>query len=300
MQAPADRESIHCMFCGAGIDLPKAENPADTAAKEKLSDPARCEENLRLLLSLAGAVCRDYAQKVKAFNRNSYPELFKRHKEENNTFYTALKIVLDSAAEDSLDGIARQIAGAFIEEQEQALAQVGKKFEKFSRQMDKNMFLVIYVIPSVKAIQSKRADRLADTICAEWRKAFQDSDILASDFDSIMQGFKRKLCYVTTAVCRNLGKGEDCEELRLIKEFRDGCLSSTEEGRALIDEYYDIAPTLVKRMDKDARAQEKYLWLWHTYLAPCVAYIKAGQEENCKKTYCDMMEELRREYMAGR
>lgn len=159
------------------------------------------------------------------------------------------------------------------------------------------MFMVIYVLPAIKEIQDEKADRLADVICEEWRKTFKDSNISASDYDTIMQGFKRKLCYVTTAVCQNLNKGENCEELRLIKEFRDGYLSSTEEGQALIEEYYDIAPTLVKRIARDAGAQEKYIWLWNTYLAPCVAYIKSGQPENCKKTYCDMMDVLRKEYM---
>ena len=166
--------------------------------------------------------------------------------------------------------------------------------------MDKNMFMAVYVLPSIKEIRGSRANELAEVICKEWGSSFKDSNIIASDYDSIVQGFKRKLCYVTTAVCQNLNKGENCEELRLIKEFRDGYLASTQEGAALIEEYYDIAPTLVKRIAKDADAQAKYIWLWNTYLAPCVAFIKAGRQEECKETYCGMMEELRKEYMPGR
>lgn len=306
MQAPADRESILCMFCGARIDLKnvretgQAEENADFTVEKAPADPAKRQENLQFVLSHVGAVFRDYTEKVKAFKRNSYTDLFERHKEENYGFYTELKLVLDNVAEEELDGICRRIAEAFIREQEQALAQVRKKNERFSLQMDKNMFMVIYVLPSIKEMRNKKVDRLADVICEEWGKAFRDSNISAANYESIMEGFKRKLCYVTTAVCRNLNKGEDCEELRLIKDFRDGYLSSTEEGRAMIEEYYDIAPTLVKRIDKDAGAQEKYLWLWNTYLAPCVEFIRAGQEENCRETYCSMIEELRAEYMRKR
>ena len=305
MQAPADRESILCMFCGEKIDLTKAENSTQSASgtngpSENTSvDSAKCQENLQFVLYHAGAVCRDYVEKVRAFKRNSYSGLFERHKEENYAFYTALKSVLNSAASEDLDGIYRQIAGSFIKEQEQALANVKKKNEKFSQQMDKNMFMVIYVLPAVKGMRDDKADRLADVICEEWRKAFKDGNISPADYDSINGGFKRKLCYVTTAVCRNLNKGEDCEELRLIKDFRDGYLSSTKEGQALIEEYYDIAPTLVKRIDKDVDSQAKYLWLWNTYLAPCIAYIKSGLQEECRETYCSMIEELRAEYMAG-
>ncbi len=237
---------------------------------------------------------------MKAFRKDSYHELFERYKEENYAFYTAVKLVLDYASEESLDGIYHQIAGAFIREQEAALEQVKKKNEKFTVQMDKNMFMAVYVLPSIKEIRGSRANELAEVICKEWGSSFKDSNIIASDYDSIVQGFKRKLCYVTTAVCQNLNKGENCEELRLIKEFRDGYLASTQEGAALIEEYYDIAPTLVKRIAKDADAQAKYIWLWNTYLAPCVAFIKAGRQEECKETYCGMMEELRKEYMPGR
>lgn len=303
MQAPVDRESILCMFCGKKIDLAETEEQTQNtngSSAEKDADAAKCQENLHFVLEHTKAVCRDYDKKVRAFKKDSYHELFELHKKENYAFYFSIRTVLSNAAEEELDDICRQIAGAFIREQEEALAGSRKKSDRLSLQMDKNMFLVIYVLPSIKELRDSRADRLADVICEEWRKAFKDSNISASDYDSIMQGFKRKLCYVTTAVCRNLNKGEDCEELRLIREFRDGYLAASRDGQDLIDEYYDIAPTLVKRIARDERAQEKYIWLWNTYLAPCVAYIKSGQPENCKETYCSMMEELRKEYMPGR
>ncbi len=255
------------------------------------------QENLQFVLSHVSNVCSGCQAKVRAFNRNSYPGAYERHKEENHAFYHSLKLTLDNAAEEELDDICHQIAEAFVKEQETALSQMQKKNEKATLQMEKNMFTVIYVLPAIKEIQGGRADKLADIICEAWRKAFKDSNISAAGYDSIMEGFKNKLCYVTTAVCTNLEKGADCEELRLIKEFRDGYLSSTKEGLAMIEEYYDIAPTLVKRIERDKDAHEKYTNLWNTYLSPCVQHIKNGQPEICKEIYCGMMEELRETYM---
>ncbi|MBD5551006.1 MAG: hypothetical protein HDQ96_07515 [Lachnospiraceae bacterium] len=306
MQAPADRETILCMFCGERIDLTKVQetdlktDKTDADENKKSADAEKSRENLRLALEHTDVVCKDYVEKVREFSKNSYQRLFEEHKKENYDFYTAIMFALDRAAEEELPGIYHQIADSFIREQEKLLGQTPKRNEKLSVQMDKNMFMVIYVLPSIKEIQSDRADALADAICKEWRKSFKDSNINASDFDRIMQGFKRKLCYVTTAVCRNLNKGENCEELQLIKAFRDNYLAVTKEGQDLIEEYYDIAPTLVKRLGKDAGAQAKYLWLWNTYLAPCVEYIKKGEQESCKETYCNMMEVLRKEYMTGK
>lgn len=300
MQAPADRESILCMFCGEKIDLTEyqAEQEREKKApKKQQGDIAKSFENLNFVLEHVDKACEGYREKVKAFKKDTYYELFERYKEENYGFFTAMKTALDNAPEDSLEGVYRQIAGGFIRNQEEELARIKKKNDKFSMQMDKNMFMAIYVLPSMKEIHTKRADDLADTLCQEWGKSFQDSNIIASDYDSIAQGFKRKLCYITTAICRNLNKGEDCEELLLIKDFRDNYLSATKEGRALVEEYYDIAPTLVKRIAKSAEAQEKYLWLWNTYLAPCVAYIRAGKQEECGRTYREMVEELKKEYL---
>lgn len=327
MHAPADRESIICMFCGEKIELAAAEKaepdgkqaaveeaksageaeeftsagktgmPENAASGRKTVDAAKCRENLQFVLGHTEAVCKDYSAKVRAFKKDTYQGLFEGHNSENYAFYTGVRLALDCAEEKETDDICHQIAEAFIKEQEETLARVKKKNERLAVQMDKNMYMVIYVLPSIKKLKSERADRLADIICEDWRRSFKDSNISASEYESIMQGFKRKLCYVTTAVCRNLNKGEDCEELRLIKAFRDDYLAATKEGEALIEEYYDIAPTLVRRIDKDAEAQAKYLWLWNTYLAPCVAYIKRGENENCRETYCEMMEVLREEYM---
>lgn len=299
MQAPVGRESILCMFCGEKIELAKTEEQTlstDDGPVEH-ADTAKYQENLQFVLEHTNTVFQDYEKKVRAFKKDSYHELFEQHRKENYAFYFSVRAVLNNAADKELDDVCRLIAGAFIKEQEEALAGSRKRGDRLSLQMDKNMFLVIYVLPSIKELKDSRADRLADVICEEWGKAFKDSNISASDYDSIMQGFRRKLCYVTTAVCRNLNKGEDCEELRLIKDFRDNYLAASREGQDLINEYYDIAPTLVKRIAKDSQAREKYVWLWNMYLAPCVAYIKSGQPENCRETYCAMMEILRKEYM---
>ena len=268
-------------------------------SEENAGTSAICQENLLFVLAHVKNVYSGYQEKVQAFNRSSYPGAFERHKEENYAFYSSLKLILNHAEEEELDNICHQIAGALVKEQEEALSQVQKRNEKTTLQMEKNLFTAIYLLPAIKGIQSGRADRLADIICAVWRKAFKNSNISASNYEGIMEGFKNKLCYVTTAVCTNLEKGTDCEELRLIKEFRDGYLSSTKEGLAMIEEYYDIAPTLVKRIERDKDAHDQYVSLWNTYLSPCVEYIKNGQPEICREIYCSMMEELRERYLIG-
>jgi len=160
----------------------------------------------------------------------------------------AIKNCLINATDSSIDGVYHQIARALIMSHQRELDHLKRKSDKSAVQMDKNMFMVVFVLPAIKEIRNGKADSLADEICKEWGKAFKDSNIMASDYDSISEGFKRKLCYVTTAVCQNLNLGEDCESLRLIKEFRDEYLASTEEGQVVLDPFCGSGTTGVSAL----------------------------------------------------
>lgn len=82
-----------------------------------------------------------------------------------------------------------------------------------------------------------------------------------------------------------------------MKQFRDVYFSKSEEGKKLIQEYYDIAPTIVKRIARETEPETKYLYLWNTYIKKCVDLIELGQNDQCSQLYKAMMTELRQEYM---
>ena len=79
-----------------------------------------------------------------------------------------------------------------------------------------------------------------------------------STFEEINGGFRKRLCYVTTAVCRSLQKPDECYELKLLREYRDRYLVSSEGGKETIREYYNIAPTIVKTDRTNGRSR-RYL-----------------------------------------
>ena len=74
-------------------------------------------------------------------------------------------------------------------------------------------------------------------------------------------------------------------------------MEATPEGRAMVDEYYDIAPTIVKRIEKDADSRKVYQELYEDYLVPCIHLIQDGQYEACRDTYQEMVLELKNRYM---
>jgi hypothetical protein len=64
------------------------------------------------------------------------------------------------------------------------------------------------------------------------------------------------LCFLTTATCRALGKGDDCEELLAFKAFRDEWLILQEDGESLIKQYYQIAPDIVENIERMPNAED--------------------------------------------
>ena len=90
-------------------------------------------------------------------------------------------------------------------------------------------------------------------------------------------------CFITTAVCDSFGKPDNCYELTSFRKFRDGWLSRQTDGRALIAEYYEIAPRIVRHINSMGNAKEIYRSIWDNYLQPCLTYI---EEESlaCFKT----------------
>ena len=103
-------------------------------------------------------------------------------------------------------------------------------------------------------------------------------------------------CFITTAVCDSFGKPDDCFELTAFRKFRDGWLTAQPDGKTLIAEYYAIAPRIVANINRLADAKEIYKRIWQKYLAPCLNFIKRGDNDSCKSKYVEMVCELKKQY----
>ena len=163
--------------------------------------------------------------------------------------------------------------------------------------IDLNMAMVSFVFPMVLEYRGNSSAPLADKLTEAWKEAFPKSDIHAATYEEIEQGFHRKFCYITTAVCQTFGKPDDCYELTLLRDYRDHYLSSLPGGREMIQEYYDVAPSVVKHISRRENADEIYRSIWDEYLSPCIRMIENGEKEACRDKYVEMVSALRDEYL---
>ena len=72
---------------------------------------------------------------------------------------------------------------------------------------------------------------------------------------------------------------------------------SSESGKEIVEEYYNIAPTIVKRIGRREDAGAIYKGIWEQYLRPCIRLIEEGRKEECKDRYSEMVRTLEKEYL---
>ena len=181
--------------------------------------------------------------------------------------------------EVSLDPVRRQeqidqTAAACLDALAERWAASGKKPVP---QYEDQHLMAVYLIPALRDLPQDCGEELARAVRDLW-----------------LEGFKKKLCFITTAVCRQRGLGDDCYELTMFRRFRDQVLLPTEEGRALVDAYYRAAPAIVTAMELCQDTDALCAQIWRDYLAPCLGYIEAGENDACREKYCEMVRYLER------
>ena len=100
-------------------------------------------------------------------------------------------------------------------------------------------------------------------------------------------------CFITTAACEYFGKPDDCYELTLLRQFRDGWLAVQPGGEELIREYYRIAPPIVDALNVSEERDTVYKDIWDRYILPCVRLIEQNDYRACCALYEKMVRNLK-------
>lgn len=165
---------------------------------------------------------------------------------------------------------------------------------------DEKIILAIFFVPMVRKLQLPVSEEFVTLLQKKWVGRYPKSPFYLGDYDSISGGFRKKflgLCFITTAVCQELGKPDNCAELTAFRAFRDGYLASQPDGEALIHEYYNIAPGIVTCINTCSDRHTTYARIREEYLAPCYEDLLAGRNERCKTRYVQMVRDLEQEYL---
>lgn len=143
----------------------------------------------------------------------------------------------------------------------------------------------------------KVIDKTGDVICDLLDSAAEKVSEWLDSLPIIGSGSRHGSgCYITTAVCEFYGKADDCYELTQFRKFRDTWLMDQENGKDLIQKYYETAPTVVEALKYDENREVIYRKLYSDYLLPCLQLIEEERYESCKELYTEMVNRLCEEY----
>ncbi|MCD8248490.1 MAG: hypothetical protein LUC60_01300 [Lachnospiraceae bacterium] len=291
IQVPDDHEKVRCMFCGEEIEVAEALGEKKAVQVQDVQNLPMYESLIEKRLAELFAACDN---PLKKFKKNSFEADFTSFYDSNRDIFEAMEMVY--VGNGSSEQAVRVLTDYVLAAAHCELEKEKKKSKKGQKQLDYNFLVSIQFIPAVRKYPASFTEPFSEAMVKDWNEAF-DANIGLASYDMIENGFHRKLCYITTAVCQGLGKGPDCTELQILKDYRDRQLETTPEGHALVEEYYDIAPTIVKRMEKSPDSGALYRTLYQDYLMPCIEKIKAGKYEECRTHYQAMVLDLKQKYM---
>ena len=230
---------------------------------------------------------------IKSFKKNLYPDGFQK-------FYLSLVPALDAVEKLYLsvgepDTMLGNMAQSFAAEAKDHYDRTPKR----SREVffiNQSLAVAGYVFPAILQYNGKCSVPLIEHIRKEWKECFPKSNIKSAPYEDIEKGFHRKWCYITTAACQVRGMDDDCEELNLLRAYRDTYMAGQSGGEDLILKYYDIAPSIVKHINLRPDSAQIYDRLWEKYIGPCIIAIREGRMEDCLSLYRQMVLDTKEKY----
>ena len=234
----------------------------------------------------------------KRFDRNTYEKSFRGMFEKRKNALEKMVSLIRETKEENQEELIQTVGSMIPEYVDSQLRKLPSKRKREQAAMDYNLAFATYLIPLFLYSHDKELEQIADVMIQKWnRMSAVTTKVRKATFEDINGGFKRRRCYVTTAVCQSLHKSDDCYELCMLRNYRDEYLAARPGGKEIIREYYNIAPTIVKRINRKEESRQIYQEIWERYLKPCIALIEKEEKEKCREVYTKMVRDLEKKYL---
>lgn len=103
-------------------------------------------------------------------------------------------------------------------------------------------------------------------------------------------------CFLTSACVEYMGKADGCEELTVLRAFRDNYVKKTADGGELVKQYYEIAPEIVEKIDGSQKREYFYKYIYGVVTA-CVKFIKENKYKEALSEYKKMVVKFKEELL---
>ena len=107
-------------------------------------------------------------------------------------------------------------------------------------------------------------------------------------------------CFITSAAVSHMGLKDDCEELTILRKYRDELIKEDPKFKKIVLEYYQVAPKIVAKINEDKDKDQILGSIYHKLVIPVTNYLKNGQINEAKEYYINMYSELKEKYLLNK
>lgn len=104
-------------------------------------------------------------------------------------------------------------------------------------------------------------------------------------------------CFITTATVEHMGKDDDCEELTLLRKYRNYLAVKDSSFYDIVKEYYEIAPQVVSKIQESKNKDEILDNIYNDMVLPVTEMLKIGKIEEAKNHYLNEYNKLKDKFL---
>lgn len=289
LQIPGELMEFSCLYCGARLTPGELRTGQD--------QPQAREEDYAFFLDKALSAAVDWPESMGRVTKTDFFPYFAQYYEKCSPPFEVLERWVLAQSGDR-EQLLTHSAQALMEAIEAWFpTQKGWKLRsRRSELLERTKFTIaIFLVPTARKCAPVIGDMFCEKLRLAWLEQHPDSVFALASYQELADGFKKRpFCFITTAVCEFRGEADDCEMLTDFRCFRDGYLRGCPDGAALIEEYYDIAPGIVSRIDYCEDRAKVYEALYRDYLVPCHRALRDNDPAVCRERYISMLRFLQK------
>lgn len=123
------------------------------------------------------------------------------------------------------------------------------------------------------------------------------NDDHARDWKHSSKAPKDSFCFISTAVCQTRDLPDNCNELQILRRFRDEYMLLNPKYAPLVMKYYQIAPKVIEWIELQPDAHQRYHQIWRNSLLPAINAIENQKPELALQLYLHMVQTLQAEVL---
>jgi hypothetical protein len=138
-----------------------------------------------------------------------------------------------------------------------------------------------------------------------WSGPFESQEDYEERLDAYNKGFDnaakneddKSSCYLSTAAVQARRKSIDCEELKLLRKFRDEFVRGRDGGEEAIAKYYRVSPILIEAINDRQDSIKIWKHVYETIVEQSLALIQTGLHEEAFDNYMSKTLDLVKKYL---